>query len=347
MTPPTLPAPVRTATPYVVFAAVLLCVPAVFTRVPFFTMANAVQMTILAIATLGLVLLAGFAGQISIGQAAFYGIGAYASAILSTEAGLSPIVGMVAGMVLCGAVAYLVGSFIFRVRGHYLALATLAFGLMMGTIARQLEITGGASGIVDIPKLALGSVILDGDLRYYYFAAAILLVLTVLARNLVRSLFGRSLRALGDSEIAAASSGVGVAGHKRAVFVVAAVYASIAGSLYAHWVTFVDYHTLDLLLSIQLLIMATVGGLRTVWGAPVGAFLVLTLSQLAKELLPRISGNVGGQFEIAVYGLALILVLLLMPRGVAGAVVDAFRSRRSHDESSTTQQRADATEAAR
>ncbi len=324
-----LPAPVRTAAPYGVFVAVLLCVPAVFTRVPFFTMANAVQMAILAIATLGLILLAGFAGQISIGQAAFYGIGAYASAILTTEVGLSPILGMVVGMVLCGAVAYVVGSFIFRVRGHYLALATLAFGLMMGNIARQLEITGGASGIVDIPKLALGPLIVGSDLRYFYFVAVILLVLTVLARNLVRSLFGRSLRALGDSEIAAASSGVGVAGHKRAVFVVAAVYASIAGSLYAHWVTFVDYHTLDLLLSIQLLIMATVGGLRTVWGAPVGAFLVLTLSQLAKELLPRISSNVGGQFEIAVYGLALILVLLLMPRGVAGAVVDAFRSRRA------------------
>jgi branched-chain amino acid transport system permease protein len=110
-------------------------------------------------------------------------------------------------------------------------------------------------------------------------------------------------------------------------------------------VTFVDYHTLDLLLSIQLLIMATVGGLRTVWGAPVGAFLVLTLSQLSKELLPRISSQVGGQFEIAVYGLALILVLLLMPRGVAGAVIEAVRGRRANGEDAgTTQPRADAAE---
>lgn len=319
----------RTLAPYAIFAALLLLVPAVFTRVPFFTMANAVQMAILAIATLGLILLAGFAGQISIGQAAFYGIGAYSSAILTTQAGLSPILGMVVGMVLCGAAAFIVGSFIFRVRGHYLALATLAFGLVMGNVARQLEITGGASGIVDIPRLAIGPLIITGDLRYYYFAAGILLVATLLARNLVGSLFGRSLRALGDSEVAAASCGVGVAKHKRAVFVVAAVFASVAGSLYAHWVTFVDYHTLDLLLSIQLLIMATVGGLRTVWGAPVGALLVLTLSQLAKELLPRISSNVGGQFEIAVYGLALILVLLLMPRGVAGAVEGLVQGRRT------------------
>lgn len=322
--------------PYAVFVGVLLLVPAVFTRVPFFTMANAVQMGILAIATLGLVLLAGFAGQISIGQAAFYGIGAYSSAILTTRAGIPPVGGVVVGAVLCGLAAYLVGSFIFRVRGHYLALATLAFGLMLGNIARQLEITGGASGIVDIPQLALGPLIITGDLRYYYLVAAVLLIVIVLARNLVNSTFGRSLRALGDSEIAAASSGVDLARHKRVVFVVAAVFASVAGSLYAHWVTFVDYHTLDLLLSIQLLIMATVGGLRTVWGAPVGAFLVLTLSQGAQELLPRLSSNVGGEFEIAVFGFALILVLLFLPSGVAGGLLGLLKRRRRTESSART-----------
>jgi len=320
---------VRRIAPYAVFVAVLLLVPAVFTRVPFFTMATAVQMTILAIATLGLILLAGFAGQISLGQAAFYGIGAYSSAILTTRVALSPVLGIVIGMVLCGLVAYVVGSFVFRVRGHYLALATLAFGLMLGSIARQLDITGGASGIVDIPRLAVGPLVVGSDLRYYYLAAALLVVATVLARNLVGSLFGRSLRALGDSEIAAASAGVSVAAHKRAVFVVAAVFASLAGSLYAHWVTFVDYHTLDLLLSIQLLIMATVGGLRTVWGAPVGALLVLSLSQAAQEVLPRLPTDIGGEFEIAVYGLALIVVLLLLPRGIAGAVADRVQGRRT------------------
>lgn len=307
--------------PYAILIAVLLLVPPVFTRVPFFTMGTAVQMGILTIATLGLILLAGYAGQISIGQAAFYGIGAYSSAILTTRAEVSPLLGLAVGAVLCGLVAFAVGSFIFRVRGHYLALATLAFGLMMGNIARQLEITGGGSGIVDIPRLAVGSWIVGGDLRYYYLVATVLVIATVLGRNLVRSLFGRSLQALGDSEIAAASSGVNIARHKRAVFVVAAVLASVAGSLYAHWVTFVDFHTLDLLLSIQLLIMATVGGLRTVWGAPVGAFLVITLSQAAQELLPKLPTNVGGEFEIAVYGLALIAVMLFLPRGVAGGLM--------------------------
>jgi len=321
-------ATLRGFAPYALFAALLLLVPAVFTRLPFYTMSTAVQIGILAIATLGLTLLMGYAGQISIGQAAFYGIGAYTSAILTTRSGIPPLLALVVGAVLSGAVAYLVGRFIFRVRGHYLALATLAFGLTLGFIARQLELTGGASGIVDIPRLAVGPLVLRGDLRYYYLVAAVLFVLVVLARNLVRSLFGRALMALGDSEIAASSAGVDIARHKRTVFVVAAVFASLAGSLYAHWVTFVDYHTLDLLLSLQLLIMATVGGLRTVWGAPVGAFIVITLSQGAKELLPRLPTNVGGQFEIAVYGIALILVVLFLPRGVMGGLLDAAARRR-------------------
>lgn len=318
----------RAWAPFAAFAVVLLLVPPVFTRVPFFTMSTGVQMAVMAIATLGLVVLMGHAGQISIGQAAFFGIGAFSSAILTTDVGLSPILAMVVGMVLAGAVAYVVGLGIFRVSGHYLALATIAFGLVLGFVARQVDVTGGASGIFGVPSLALGPLTFRSDLSFYYLAAAVLFVATVLVHNLVRSMFGRSLLALGDSEVAAASSGIDTARHKRTAFVVAAVLAALAGSLQAHWITFVDYHTLDLLLSIQILIMATVGGVSTVWGAAVGSFLVIALSQAAKETLPLVFPNVGGQFEIVVYGIALIVVLLFVPRGVAGSVAEALSARR-------------------
>ncbi len=314
-----LPGWVRSVLPYAVFAGILLLVPAVFTRVPFFTMSTGVQMAIMAIATLGLTLLMGQAGQISIGQAAFFGIGAYASAILTTQVRLAPVVAILAGLVLAGLVAYLVGLGIFRVSGHHLALATIAFGMVLGFLARQVSITGGASGIDGVPHLQFGPVAFRTDLSFYYLAAGVLFVAIVLARNLTRSMFGRSLLAVGDSEIAAASSGIDTAEHKRAVFVISAVLAALAGSLQAHWITFVDYHTMDLMLSIQILIMATVGGAGTVWGAPVGSFLVIALSQAAKETLPRLLPHVGGQFEIVVYGFALILVLLYLPRGVAGS----------------------------
>lgn len=308
------------ALPLVVFAVLLLLVPAVFTRVPFFTMGTAVLMGIMAIATLGLTVLMGYASQISIGQAAFFGIGAFSSAVLTTKAGLAPVLALVVGLAVSAGLAWVVGLAIFRVRGHYLALATIAFGLVLGFMARQLDITGGASGIFGVPRLAIGPVYLRSDLAMYYLVATLLFLALVVTRNLTRSMYGRSLLAIGDSEIAAASSGLDTARHKRAAFVLAAVLASLAGSLQAHWITFVDYHTLDLILSIQILIMATIGGLGTVWGAPVGAFIVITLSQAAKETLPRFFPNIGGQYEIVVYGVALVLVLLFLPRGVAGSV---------------------------
>lgn len=309
---------IRLMLPHAIFLVVLLLVPAVFTRVPLYTMGNGVYMAILAIAALGLVPLTGFAGQISIGQAAFYGIGAYFSAILTAKSGLPPYLAALLGMLTAGVVAYLLGRFLFRVAGHYLALATLGLGLVLTIVASQLEITGGTEGIVGIPSLApLGFEIL-GDVNYYYVVAAVLLVAVVVVDVLVRSWLGRSLTAVGDSPHAAASAGIDIGARKRLAFVVAAVLAAAGGSLYAHWASYVDQHTTDLLLSLQLLIIATVGGLRTVWGPVVGAFVVVSLLQVAQELFPQLSERVGGQAEIVLYGLALILVLLFLPRGLAG-----------------------------
>lgn len=310
---------------YAIFAVLLAIMPIAFSATPFLTVSLAVQMMLLAIAGLGLVLLMGFAGQISIGQAAFYGIGAYSSAILTTDLGVSPILALVAGAVISGLVAWIVGRYIFRVRGHYLALATLAFGLALGHLAQQLTITGGNAGIVGIPRLALGSFVLTSDWQYYYLAAVVLLVVTIMIDNLVRSHIGRGLVALGDSEPAASAIGIHIAQRKQLVFVIAAVLASIAGSLYAYWVTYVDYNTMDLLLSIQLLIVAMVGGLRSVWGAVVGAVFVIGIGQMSQELLPIMFPNAGGQFEIAAYGIGLILALMFLPTGIVGGIESLYR----------------------
>lgn len=305
---------------YLVFVAALAAAPLVFGYVPFFTMATAVQIGIMAIGAVGLILVSGYARQVSIGQAAFFAIGAYAAAVLTTGPAVPPALAAVAGMALSGATALVVGLFVFRVRGHYLALATLAFGLVVYYLVQQLGFTGGPTGIPDIPKLAVGGLVLGGDRAYYWLVAGVLLAAVAIADAVVRSPLGRSLRALGDSEVAAAACGVDVRRHKVIAFVLAAVFASVAGSLYAHWVTFVDPSVASLLLSLQFLIMAAVGGMRSVWGGPVGAFTIVALTQTVRELLPRFAPNVGGEFEIAVYGIALVLVLLLLPDGLVGGV---------------------------
>jgi branched-chain amino acid transport system permease protein len=304
---------------YGVFAAVLLAVPAIFTRVPFYTMSTAVLMGLFAIGALGLVPLTGHARQISFGQAAFYGIGGYASAILTTRWHLSPILGLLAGMALAAAVAWLLGLAIFRVQGHYLALATLGIDIALTYLANQLPFTGRNAGITDVPPLgaAFGT-----DLSMYYLVAGVLLVSVVAVDRLLRSDLGKLLTAAGDSPVATAASGIDIAGLRRTAFTLAAVLAAVAGSLATHWYRYADPSMLSFLNSLQFVIIATVGGLRTVWGAPLGAFTVITLAEVSRQVAPLVLPNAGGEYELAVYGLALVGALLFLPNGVAGGLKD-------------------------
>lgn len=304
----------RLAAGYVVFIGLLLLVPAIFTRVPLFTMATAVLMVLLAIGALGLVPLAGLARQVSLGQAAFYGIGGYTSAILTTRHDIDPWWGLLAGAVLAAVVAWLLGTVIFRAQGHYLALATLAFGLALAALANELPFTGRNAGITGLAPLSVFGLRLTDDLSTFYLYAALLLAATVAVHLLIRSNVGTSLTAAGDSPVAAAAGGIDIAALRRTAFVVAAVLASIAGSGYAHWYRFVDPSMLGLLNSVELLIIVTVGGRESVWGAPLGAFAVVTLAEVAKGRLP----DSGAGTELTAYGIVLILSLLLLPRGLAG-----------------------------
>jgi branched-chain amino acid transport system permease protein len=300
--------------------ALLLLVPAVFTRVPLFTMSVAVLMCLQAIAALGLVPLTGRARQISLGQAAFFGIGGYTSAILTTRWQVNALLAMVLGMALAAVVAYLLGLFIFRTQGQYLALATLSFGLVVSYLVGQLPLTGAANGLSGIPPLAPFGREISGDLPTYYLVAGVLLVAVVLVDGLLRSPVGQALTALGDSPIATASSGISISRLRRNTFALAATLSALAGSLYAHWSGFMDPGQAGILSSVQLLTIATVGGLRTVWGAPLGALMIGTLSEASKDVIPRLIPNATGDYEVVVYGIALVAILLFLPDGVGGGL---------------------------
>ncbi|MEU8821740.1 branched-chain amino acid ABC transporter permease [Actinoplanes sp. NPDC048796] len=299
---------------YPAFAAGLMLVPAVFTRVPFYTMSTAVLMVLLAIGALGLVPLTGLARQVSIGQAAFYGIGGYTSALLSTRLGLGPWWGLLAGAALAAAVAWALGTVIFRAQGHYLSLATLAFGLALAAVVNELPATGRNAGISGLPPFHFFGARLTDDLPLYWLYAGLLVAGTVAVHLLVRSQLGSALTAAGDSPVAAAAAGIDIAALRRTAFVVSAVLASIAGSGYAHWFRYVDPSMLGLLNSVQLLIIITVGGRESVWGAPLGAFTVVTLTEVVRGRLP----GSGAGAELTAYGIVLVLSLLLLPRGLAG-----------------------------
>ncbi len=260
-----------------------------------------------AMITLGLSLLMGYAGQISLGHAAFFGLGAYSSGILTVQYSLSPVAGFVFGILLSAAVAYLVGIPTLRLKGHYMAVATLGFGEIVFILFNELSsLTGGPSGLSGIPALAVGDLSLEGT-AYLYLVWGLVLFLLLFSLNLINSRVGRALRAVHGSELAASAMGVDASLYKIQVFVLSAVYASIGGSFYAHFISFISPSSFSLMFSILLLMMVVVGGTETIWGAILGAAVLTLLPEYLRGL---------EDFEVLAYGAILMAVLLFMPKGI-------------------------------
>lgn len=266
----------------------------------------------------GLSLLMGFAGQVSLGQAAFYAIGAYTAGLLSRDLHLPPLVALVIAPAAAAAIAYVVGLPLLRLRGHYLAFGTLAFQLItLSILGEAREVTGGDTGLTAIPAL-LG---IGGPFKpilFGYLAWALALLSILFNAHLVRSRPGRALRALASSEAGALACGVPVGRYKLQVFALSAAYAGLAGGVYAFYVSYIAPGSFPLVRSIEFLIMATVGGLGSVWGAAAGATLVTLIVQVLQGLgtLPGMPLRAPAVFSYAVYGLVLVGVVLLLPQGV-------------------------------
>ena len=259
---------------------------------------------------LGLSLIFGYAGQLSLTQSAFYGIGAYTSAILTTKLGMPFWVGLLAAAVLSGIVAYLLGAPILRLRHFYLAMATLAFGEVLGVFfVQEVKITGGPTGIINVPFASLGPIVLDQPWKYYYLVWAIAVAALLFSRNLVRSKIGRALIAISSSEVGATAMGVNVTHYKVLMFSLSGLYAGLAGSLYAHYLTFVGPDSFTIEFSILLVIMIGVGGAQSLWGAMLGAIFAATAPTLLSAYR---------QYNMLAYGVVLILIMMFMPEGLAG-----------------------------
>jgi branched-chain amino acid transport system permease protein len=264
-----------------------------------------------ALATMGLSLLMGYAGQISLGHGAFLGIGAYASGILTTKYGLHPLAAFLAGILLSAAVAVLVGKPTLRLKGHYMAVATLGFGEIVFIAFNELSwLTGGPSGLANIAPLSIGGAAIEGS-SFLYLTWALVFLTLAFSLNVINSRVGRALRAVHGSELAANAMGVDAARYKLKVFVLSAVYASMAGSLYAHFLSFISPNAFSLMFSILLLMMVVIGGSRTIWGAVAGSAILTFLPEYLRAL---------EDFEVLVYGAILLAVLLFMPQGLLEGV---------------------------
>ena len=302
---------------------VLLVIVAGLVRVlPSYYTGLLTQIGIYALVTVGLNLFMGYAGQVSLGQAAFVGIGAYTSAMLATKAHVTPWIGMVAGAIAAALVAYVLSFVALRLRENLLALATLALGIVINVVFNEWEFLGGSSGIKDIPGFALGTFTFDQ--RAYAILAWALLALGIwFAGNLVRSTFGRSLIAISAGELGAEALGVDAERLKRQTFVLSAVYAGVAGAVYASSFTYIDPTSFSFLLSVNFVLMSVIGGIRSLWGAVIGAAVVVALGQFLQIAVPIVLPSARGDFQQFFLGVILIAMLILLPRGITSRIGEA------------------------
>ncbi len=263
--------------------------------------------TMLAVA---LNLLLGFAGQISLGHAAFFGLGAYISGILTTRYAFDPWMAMVAAALCVGVIAFIIGFPILKLKGHYLAMATLGFGIIVYIIFNEtVDWTGGPSGMSGIPNLSLGPIIFDSYMTNYYLIWVFTLLTMLLSVNLANSRIGRALRAIHDSEVAARVMGVNVRLLKVQIFTVSALISALAGSLYAHTMTFIAPASFGFNFSVELVTMVIIGGLGSIYGSFLGAAILTLLPEFLR---------VFHDFDIVIYGLLLIVMTIFMPGGLIG-----------------------------
>ncbi len=301
---------------FFLLAVAIIVLPFIFPDNYFVTVVG-VSAGLHAILAVSLNLLMGYAGQISLGHAAFFGIGAYTSAILTTRYGWNPWPTILVGAAFTGILAYIVARPILKLKGHYLAMATLGLGIIVHIFIVQLGwLTGGPDGLGGIPTLSLFGWAVDSDARWYMVIGALLLIVVWLALNIIDSRSGRALRALHGSEVAAEMMGINTAATKTGVFVLAALIASVAGSVFAHQQAFVSPDSFSFFFSIELVTMVVLGGMASTYGAVLGAIILTFLPELLV---------VFEDYEVMIFGGILMGTMIFLPQGLFVGLQELLR----------------------
>lgn len=300
---------------FVAFSAMVLAAPLYFKGG--YLMNVLVFVGIYTMLAIGLNLLLGYAGQISLGHAGFFGMGAYLSGVLTATYAWNPWLAMPLAAAVVGVVAFLIGLPILKLKGHYLAMATLGLGIIIYIVFNEtIDLTGGPSGLSGIPYLELGGITFDSDVKSYYLVWSFALLVILFAVNLANSRVGRALRAVHDSEVAARVVGVNARLLKVQIFTLSAVICSLAGSLYAHTMTFIAPASFGFNFSVELLTMVVIGGLGSVYGSFLGAALLTLLPEFLRA---------AQDYDIIIYGALLMLMVMFMPGGLVRGIPDFFR----------------------
>lgn len=275
-----------------------------------------------ALPAIGVSLLMGYTGQISLGHAAFYGLGAYGAAAFSVHMGVNPWISIVFAVILVGVMSSYLGWVIFRLRGHYLAVATLGFGFIVNIAFVELrDWTGGPNGLPGIPPLEIFDLSFHTDQTFFYIAWVATILTVVMAQNLVNAPVGLVMRGIAESERAVSSLGNDVTGLKRKILVISAVVSAVSGGLYAHYIGYISPQPFAIDFSIKLVVIIAIGGFRSIPGVLFATLFVTVITEPLQEL---------GYYDVVVYGLFLIVIIAYMPQGLLQGAY-GFGRRLLHD----------------
>ncbi|MGA7490625.1 MAG: branched-chain amino acid ABC transporter permease [Xanthobacteraceae bacterium] len=265
-----------------------------------------------ALPAIGLALLMGYTGQISLGHAAFYGLGAYGAALLGRHVGLDPWLGILLAAMIVAVIARWIGALVFRLKGHHLAMATLAFGIIVHIgIVELRQLTGGPNGLTGIAPLSLFGHRLSSDFAVFPVVWGACLAMMLLAQNLVNSPLGLSMRAIAENEHAAAAIGNDVGAIKCHIMMLSGFMAALGGGLYAHYIGYLSPGPFDVGFSIRLLLMVAVGGFANIWGVLFGVAFITLIGEVLKPL---------GSYDVIAYGVLLTTVIVFCPRGLLAGI---------------------------
>lgn len=300
-----------------VAVAVLALVPLLLND-PFITHMG-IRAATAAIVVMGLTLFIGYTGQISLGHAAFFGLAAYISGILMKSG--FPFLGSVAvATIAVGILGCLVGMLVLRTSGHYLALASIAVGVILQTLVKNSSVTGGPSGLTAVPEPSLFGWSLNSDILYYYMVLVCMVVGFIILRRITDSRTGDALRSIANNELAAQSLGIPVFKYKVISFTISTMFAAFAGTLFVHYDGFIDPDRLGLHISIFFFVMAFIGGIGNLYGSIIGAFAITILEEYSQGF---------GSYNVLVYGALLAAVILFLPKGLSDlpSAVQRWRAR--------------------
>jgi branched-chain amino acid transport system permease protein len=299
-------------------AVLLVALAAVYLSGSGYLMNLFVVTALFTLPALGLSLLMGYTGQISLGHAAFVGLGAYGTAILVKATGTSPWLTMAAAVALTTLAAWAIGWLVFRLRGHHLAMATLAFGIIVHVATVELKtITGGQDGLSAIPSLEILGYRLGSDAAIFPVVWLVCIGAILLAENLVRSPAGYAMQAVAENEAVAASLGIAPDRIKRRIMALSGAYAAVGGALYAHYLGYISPSPFDVGFSIKLLLMVALGGFAGIWSVLFGVFFVVLTGEALKPF---------GNYDVVLYGALLVIVMIWCPRGLLDGLSVLWRS---------------------